>query len=428
MRLSRSIAAAAATAACLTFAPPDARAQQKSPLPVVAPAKVGLSAERLARIVSVFRKEVDEGRIPGVVVAVVRRGKLAYFESVGFQDKAGNVPMRKDAVFSIASMTKPWVSLAIMMLVEEGRILLADPVGKYLPPLAAMKVAMVKTDAGGKQSVESMPAKRQPTVQDLLRHTSGFTYGARGDSIVHKMHPASSSASSTTWTSKEFVEHLGKLPLVHQPGTVWEYSVSTDILGLVVEAVSGKQLGAFLEERLFRPLGMVDSGFAVKDAQKTRYARALAKDPVTGKDQSVLHASGKTLKFECGGGCGVSTASDYIRFAQMLLNKGTLDGRRIVGRKTVQLMTANHLDPETVNNVPQQGYGFGLGFAVRLGEGRTPYQGSTGDYNWGGAFGTYFWVDPKEELAVVFMSVGPGPIRVTYRNMITSLVLSSIVD
>lgn len=428
MRLSRSIAATSAAIACIMLAPPPAHAQQKSPLPVVAPGKVGLSAERLARIVTVFKKEVDEGRIPGVVVAVARRGKLAYFETVGFQDKSGNVPMRKDSLFSIASMTKPWASLAIMMLVEEGRILLADPVGKYLPPLANMKVAAIKTDASGKQTVENVPATRQPTVQDLLRHTSGLTYGARGNTIVHKMHPPSSSGSSTTWTGKEFVEKLGTLPLVNQPGAAWEYSVSVDVLGLIVEAVSGKSLGAFLDERLFRPLGMVDSGFAVRDTQKSRYALALAKDPATGKTQSVLHASGKTLKFECGGGCGVSTASDYIRFAQMLLNKGTLDGRRIVGRKTIQLMTANHLDPETVNNVPQKGYGFGLGFAVRLGEGRTPYQGSTGDFNWGGAYGTYFWVDPREDLAVVFMSVGPGPIRVTYRNMITSLVLSSIVD
>lgn len=428
MRRSRRLALAMVAAACLAGPATPTRAQQRPPLPVAAPAKVGLSPERLARITAVFKKEIDEGRIPGVVVAVARRGQLAYFEAVGFLDKEGRIPMRKDALFSIASMTKPWVSLAIMMLVEEGRILLADPVGKYLPPLAAMKVAVIRTDAGGKQTIENVAARRQPTVQDLLRHTSGFTYGARGETIVHKLHPASSSASATTWTGKEFVDRLGALPLVNQPGAAWEYSVSVDLLGLIVEAVAGKSLGAFLEERLFRPLAMADSGFEVKAAQKARYALALPRDPATGQPQSVLHAAGKALKFECGGGCGVSTAADYLRFARMLLNKGTLEGKRIVASRTVQLMTSNHLELETVNNVPQPGYGFGLGFAVRSGDGRAPFHGSAGDYNWGGAYGTYFWVDPREQLAVVFMAAGPGPIRVTYRSMIMSLVLSAIVD
>jgi CubicO group peptidase (beta-lactamase class C family) len=246
------------------------------------------------------------------------------------------------------------------------------------------------------------------------------------------MWPASSSYSATNYTSAEFVDALSKAPLLYQPGTMWDYSLSVDVLGLIVEAVSGKTLSAFLDERLWKPLGMTDTGFVVPDASKARYALAFSNDPLTNKPQSVLHASGKPLKFECGGGCGVSTAMDYLRFAQMLANGGTLDGKRLLSRKTMEMMTTDQLGPEvrahTTSSVLNAGYTFGLGFAVRSQAGLAAYAGSAGDYTWGGAFGTYFWVDPKEELAVVYMAATPGDIRTTYRTLVRNLVLQSIAD
>ncbi|MEO8652159.1 MAG: serine hydrolase domain-containing protein [Hyphomicrobiaceae bacterium] len=420
-------------AALMTPLATAAYANGKDPLPRADPASVGVSAERLARIAPAFKAEIEKGRIPGVVLAIARHGKLVYYEAMGTLDPATKAPMNTDALFSIASMTKPMVSVGIMMLAEEGKIFLNDPVGKYLPQLKDMKVADVTTDASGKETVGTKTAKRQPTIQDLLRHTSGVTYGGRGTTAVHKLWPRSSSAAAMQFTGAEFLDTIGKLPLLHEPGTVWDYSLSVDILGLVIESVSGKPLSAFLSERLWQPLGMTDTGFAVPDDKKGRYAHAFPNDPLSGKPQSILHASGKPLKFECGGGCGVSTASDYIRFSQMLLNGGVLDGKRILGKKTVAYMTSNHLGPEIANNVAltdqsRQGYGFGLGFAVRLTPGIAGVSGSEGDYNWGGAYGTFFWNDPKEDLTVVFMSQGPGPIRTYYRKFVNALVLQALVE
>lgn len=403
-----------------------------NPLPTATPQSVGLAPERLARIGAVFNDEVGKGRLPGAVFAIARKGKLVHFQSLGFRDKATGAAMPKDAIFSIASMTKPMVSVAVMMLWEEGRIRLNDPVGKYLPELADRKVGIVK-QVDGKAEIESVAAVRQPTIQDLLRHTSGIPYGARGATEIHKLWPASSSATAVTFTGKEFLAKLAPLPLVSQPGTKWEYSLSVDVLGLVVEAVSGKPLGEFLGERIWRPLGMADTSFTVPADKQGRYALALEKDPISGQPQSVLHASGKPLKMECGGGCAVSTTADYIRFAQMLVNGGVLDGKRILGRKTVEFMTADHLAPEVENNVAvtepsRKGYGFGLGFAVRRQTGISAVAGSTGDYNWAGAFGTFFWVDPKEQLVAVYMSAAPGPIRQEHRALFTDLVLQALVD
>jgi CubicO group peptidase (beta-lactamase class C family) len=409
-------------------------ANGKDPLPRVDPASVGMSAERLARIVPAFKAEIEKGRIPGVVLAVARRGKLAYFEAIGAIDPATKAPMTTDAMFSLASMTKPMVSVGIMILHEEGKLFLNDPVGMYLPQLNDMQVADVTTDANGKVTIGTKTAKRQPTIQDLLRHTSGLTYGARGNTPVHKLWPRGSGVAVTQFTGPEFLETIGKLPLLHEPGTAWDYSLSTDVLGLVIEAVSGKPLSAFLSERIWQPLGMVDTAFAVPDDKRGRHARAFPNDPLSGKRQSVMHAPGsKPIKFECGGACAVATAGDYIRFSQMLLNGGVLDGKRILGSKTVAYMTSNHLGPEIANNVAltdasRQGYGFGLGFAVRLTPGIAGVSGSEGDYNWGGAYGTFFWNDPKEQLTVVFMSQGPGPIRTYYRKFVNALVLQALVE
>ena len=410
-----------------------AHANGKDPLPRADPASVGLSPERLARIVPAFKSEIEKGRIPGVVVAIARRGKLAYFEAIGEIDPATKAPMTTDALFSLASMTKPMVSVGIMILHEEGKLFLNDPVGMYLPQLKDMKVAEITTDASGKQTVGTRAAKRQPTIQDLLRHTSGLTYGGRGSTPVHKLWPAGSGSAVLQFTGPEFLETIGKLPLLHDPGTVWDYSLSTDVLGLVIEAITGKPLSAFLSERIWGPLGMTDTSFALADDKKGRYARAFPNDPLTGKPQTVLHAGSKPIKFECGGACAVATAGDYIRFSQMLLNGGVLDGKRVLGKKTVEYMTANHLGPQIANNVAltdpsREGYGFGLGFAVRMTSGVAGVSGTEGDYNWGGAYGTFFWNDPKEQLTVVFMSQGPGAIRTYYRKFVNTLVLQALVE
>ncbi len=401
-------------------------------LPVSAPDKVGLSPAQLQRLTATLKAEVEQGRLPGAVIAIARRGHLAYFETVGFREAAAKAPMPQDAIFSIASMTKPMVSVAIMMLHDEGKLFLSDPVGKYLPPLANMRVATILTGPDGKTRVETSPAQRQPTIQDLLRHTAGFLYGGRGTTDVHKLWPTSSSFSSVTYTASEFIAALGQAPLAYQPGTVWDYSLATDVLGLIVEAVSGKPLGVFLKERIWDPLGMIDTSFPIPDGKMARYARAFPNDPLTNNPQSVLHAAGKPLKFDCGGGCAVSTTMDYLRFAQMLLNKGTLDGQRILARKTVEMMTSDHLGAEvrarSTSPLLAPGYSFGLGFTVRTDTGHAPLAGTAGDYSWGGAFGTYFWVDPNEEMAVVFMSAAPSEIRTYFRTLVKNLVLASILD
>lgn len=392
---------------------------------VTPPEKVGMSKERLDRITTVFKAEIDKGEFPGAVIGVVRKGQLVYFESLGYRDPVAKDAMPANAIFAIASMTKPMVSIAIMMLRDEGKLLLSDPVGKFIPALADMKVGVVKGD-----TLETVAAIRQPTVQDLLRHTSGFTYGGRGDTPVHKLWPASSGTSGMTLTPQDFAATLAKAPLLYQPGTVWDYSLSVDALGLIVEAVSGKPLATFLQERLWTPLGMVDTGFSVPEAKKARHAQAFANDPRNGKPQFVLQADGKPLKFDCGGGCAMSTAPDYLRFAQMLANGGTLDGKRIIADRTLKMMTTDQLGADvrarTTSPVLPKGYSFGLGFAVRTQPGIAAFAGSEGDYYWGGAYGTYFWHDPRERMYVVFMMQSPVA-RLRYRYLLRDLVYQALI-
>ena len=423
----KTLAMMLAAVVALLAAPP-AGAQG---LPAAKPEEVGLSSERLARIGAILRNDVERGRIPGAVIMVARRGRLAYVETVGFRDKAAGAPMTRDAIFRIASMTKPMVSVAAMMLYEEGRLLMADPASKYLPALAKRQVGIEKVDpVTGKSVFYTVPAEREITVQDLLRHTSGLPYGARGTSRIHALYPASSSTAAREMTGAEFIDRVGKAPLLHQPGSNWEYGFSSDVLGRVVEVVSGKTLGQFFQERIFQPLRMPDTGFVVPSDKLGRLAAGFATDPDTGKPVTLPDAT-TAPRFECGGGCAVSTAGDYVRFAQMLANRGTLDGTRLLGRKTVEYMTSDHLGTAIgtgTDYIPGAGYGFGLGFAVRRAAGVADLNGSAGDFNWGGAYGTYFWVDPKEELVVVSMTQAPGPIRVYYRHMIKSLVLQAIAD
>ena len=384
----------------LAFAFAVAPATEARQPPAATPESVGLSSERLA---AAIRRDVDQGRMPGAVVAVARKGKLAYYEAFGFVDTAAKTPMPKDAIFAMASMTKPLAAVATLMLAEQGDLLLNDPVGNYLPALKDMKVA---TPTG----IE--PARRQPTLQDMLRHTAGVSYGNRGDTPLHTVY-SSRLKGAAIQSSTEFLAELGKLPLHYQPGTMWEYSLGLDVAALAVESVTKKRLGEFLQERLFGPLGMVDTGFVVPASKAARIAKPLPVDPDTGRPITFRVPTAPSL-YDCGGGCAQGTALDYLRFAQMLLNKGTLDGNRILSRKTVEYMTANQLgldvDRSRLNEFAVEhmdGFGFGLGVAVRTQAGVAGVPGTPGEFLWSGAQGTMFWVDPAEEMAVVFLANTP---------------------
>lgn len=376
------------------------------------PEDVGMSSERMALIGSVLNREVEEGRIPGAVVAIARRGRLVYHEAFGFRDKAAGAPMTRDVIFPIASLTKPIVAVGTMILQEEGRLAVSDPIAQYLPELADRVVAV----SGDGSTRGTVPARRQPTLQDLLRHTPGFPAHRAG-----------------TLTAQQFIDSLARLPLQDQPGTKWAYRSSFEILGLAIERVTGQSLGQYLEARVFRPLGMDDTGFLVPAAKSQRYAVALPNNPLTGRPQSIGDLRNPRWGFECGGGCLASTAEDYLTFAQMLLNGGRSGEVRILGVKTVQYMVSDHIGPDVdVSSFRAgwplaDGYGFGLSVAVRRGDGVSGMIGSAGDYHWGGATGTYFWVDPKEDLAVVFMAAAPGALRMRYRHLLPTLVYQAIV-
>ncbi len=394
------------------------------------PEDVGLSTERLGRIRTALDREVAAGMLPGAVVAIARQGRLAYLEAIGHRDPASKAPMTTDAAFSIASMTKAMVSAVIMQLVEEGRILLTDPASKYLPELKALRVArsLAPDDA------ETVPLEREPTVHDLLRHASGFTYRERGTSAAHKLSPGSSVSAAVNLSKPAFLEALAKAPLLFQPGAQWEYGFSSDVLGLIVEAVTGGPLLAAMRDRLWGPLGMTDTAFALSTDAAARYAHAFPKDALTGAPVTVHHATGKAMQWDSGGGGAVSTALDYLQFTQMLLDSGDRDGVRVLGSKTVELMRADHLQPGQGDRIAATmdpsavGYGFGLGFAVRRQTGIAPMHGSAGDFYWSGVFGTYFWCDPKEQLTCVFMAAAPGLARLRFRQLMRGLVYQAVVD
>ena len=392
-----------------------------APLPPARPEDVGLSAPALARLARVLEERVAAGHIPGAVALVARHGKVALHQAFGRRDPANGAPMALDAIFRIYSMTKPIVSVAAMMLWEKGRFLLSDPIAKFLPDFAAPRVAVFSGDSMGWTD-----ADRPITVQDLLRHTSGLTYEFRGDTPLHKAY-AEARVARLRQTNAEQATTLATLPLLHQPGTQWEYSRSTDVLGRLVEIWSGQTLGSFLADRILRPLGMDDAGFSVPDDHHGRIAEPFARDPESGTDVALLNVRRPAI-FESGGGGMVATATDYARFMQMLLNGGTLDGTRLLGRKTIELMTADHLGHVTAtSDTLPPGHGFGLGFAVRLVPGLAPFPGSVGNYYWGGAAGTTFWVDPAERLAAVLMIQAPVQ-REHYRVLFRDLVYAAVTD
>jgi len=411
-------------------------------LPAATPESVGMSAQRLARIGDAFRKEIDQGKLPGAVFLVARKGKLVYSDAIGFQDKEAGKPIARDSIFRIYSMTKPLVSVAAMMLVEEGRMQLTDPVSKFLPAMKSMNVSVAKADAEfAKVTYAQVPADREMTVQDLLRHTAGLAYGeiTQNAPVKEALGKAGLYKSTIDYDARDLapaeeIERLAKVPLAHQPGTVWEYSHASDVLGRVVEAASGERLADFLDRRLFKPLKMSDTGFWVPQEKIGRLAKALPTDINSGKPNSLIDVSAAPAN-DSGGAGGVSTAADYLRFTQMMLNGGQLDGNRVLSRSTVALMTSDHLGTrisapvtpgELLLGVP--GYTFGLGFAVRQGPGVAGVPGSAGEFMWAGYAGTYFWVDPKEEITAVLMTQAPSPIRAYYRKLFKQLVYAALND
>lgn len=390
-------------------------------LPTAKPEEVGLSSSRLDTLSGVLRTQVERGHIPGAVAIVSRNGRIAYHESFGVRDPNARDPMPKDAIFRIYSMSKAIVSVATMMLWEEGKFLLNEPASKYISAFAGQKVLVQRNGTTDHVAVE-----RESTIQDLLRHTSGLTYEFRGAGPVHKAY-MDAKVYRRSQTNADQAETLGKLPLLHQPGTRWEYSRSTDVLGRLVEVISGQSLGEFLSSRILQPLGMTDSGFSVPEAQHGRIAEAFAKDPEGGTDVQLIEVRQKP-SFESGGGGMVATTLDYARFLQMMLNGGTSDGTRLLARPTVALMTSDHLGPVTgAPDLLTPGYGFGLGFAVRTHAGIAPMPGAVGQYYWGGAAGTTFWVDPAERLYAVLMIQAPAQ-REFYRVMFRDMVYSAIAD
>lgn len=398
-------------------------------LPRAKPAEVGLSAERLDQLTQVLGADTKKGVVPGTVLLIARHGKIAYFQSAGVLDPGTKKEMPLDAIFRIYSMSKAITTVSAMMLFEEGKFTLNEPIAKYLPQFARMKVGVEKTDSsGGKPTLELVPARRPITIQDLMRHTSGITYGFFGDTLAKKEYVAAG-LFKKDYSNAEFADEIAKLPLSYQPGTTWDYSHSTDILGRLVEVVSGMSLYEFEKQRLLEPLGMKDTGFYVTDpAKQPRIAEPYPNDRAIGID-AAFNDPRVAAKWESGGGGMVSTATDYARFLQMMLNGGTLDGKRYLSPKTVAFMTSDHTEGIVPGPyyLPGPGYGFGLGFAVRKTAGNAPESGSVGDYTWNGVGGTHFWVDLKEDMLVVFMIQSPRQ-RQHYMSMIRDMVYASVVQ
>tara|TARA_B100000959_G_scaffold72370_1_gene76772 strand:+ start:1790 stop:2992 length:1203 start_codon:yes stop_codon:yes gene_type:complete len=386
--------------------PADARS-----LTPVTPESVGLSSERLALIGTTLQAGVDADEIPGAVVLVARRGGIAYYEAFGYRDKATGDAMRKDTIFRIYSMTKPIVSVAAMTLHEEAKLYLSQPISVHLPAFKGMRVGP-----------HFEPAARAITVQDLLRHTSGLTYAFIGSGAIKNLYKQAGMAEfELDMSIAEYAERLAELPLLYQPGTVWDYGRSTDVLGALIEAVSGTTLDAYMRERVLVPLGMSDSGFWVPESERHRVAEPLSDTLIDITAPPAMLAGGHGI---------VSTVMDYARFCQMMLEEGSLDGVRILGSETVAYMTADHLGDINRGGtvyLPGPGYGFGLGFAVRTHAGRSRWPGSVGEYFWGGYAGTYFWVDPTKEMIVVYMMQSVKQ-RGHYRMILRNLVNQAIMD
>jgi CubicO group peptidase (beta-lactamase class C family) len=364
-------------------------------------------------------------------VLIARKGKIVLHEALGLRDREANASMKLDTVFRIASMTKPLTSVAAMMLAEEGKLIVAEPVANYLPEFADIKVLV---DSDNATTLATEPCRRPMTVQDLLRHTSGLTYAPLTGPALKQAY-SEAGVGDLKLTNAEFTARLGKLPLAYRPGTTWQYGLSTDVLGCVVEAVSGTTLDAFIEQRICKPLGMSSSGFNAVDASRAAEPQV---DPTTGKRPPMLREALVKPAWISGGSGLMSTAADYLRFCQMLLDGGALGETRLVSPATVALMTSDHQAPDIGHGpqmrnmfgalapVPENGIGFGLGFAVRKEAGRCALPGSVGDYSWSGVSGTYFWIDPREQLIAILMMQAPLQ-RMRYRYLMRMLVYQALV-
>jgi CubicO group peptidase (beta-lactamase class C family) len=421
--MKTTIAMIAAAAAIITLG--TARA---APLPEAGPDDAGFSKQGLARLDDFFAREIAAKRVPGAVVAIARDGKLVYYKAHGMLDPDKGTPMQVDAIFALASMTKPMAAVAGLTLMEQGRLPLQAKLSDYYPGFAGMKVGTTEADG----SLQLVPQATPIFIHDLYRHTSGLMYGGRPDSssAVARQYP-DGIAPAIEGDTQAFIDRITKLPLAHQPSTVFEYGFSIDVLGAVVEKVSEQKLGDYLKTNVWQPLGMQDATFHPTEAQRPRLARPFAKDPLTGKPQSIRLLDTPT-KFDCGGACSFATVGDYLRFGQMLLNGGQLDGQRILSPKTVHHMTTNHLGPEIKNNVAivephRAGFGFGLSVAVRTSEGLSSVPGNPGEFSWNGAFGTQFFCDPKERLVVVVGTAAPGELRKYYREQVQDIVYGAMV-
>jgi CubicO group peptidase (beta-lactamase class C family) len=411
----------ASSALLLFFAAASAHAENGI-LPMAAkPEEVGLSSAQLKRLEDVTQKHIDEGLVPGAVMLVARRGKIAWMSVLGKRDVAAGDAMKYDSIFRIYSMTKPIASVALMQMVEEGKLQVSDPVSKYLPEIGKMKVGVEKT-VDGKQVLQLSDPDRPMTVQDLLRHTSGLTYGSRGTTLVNQAY-IDARIGDRTATVEEMVHRLSSVPLKFSPGARWEYGVSVDVQGRLIEVIDGKTLGEAVSARVLKPLGMVDTGFQVP---ADKVARAAQPGPrPNGEPMTPRFAVNDGAKYESGGGGMVSTMEDYLRFTAMLANKGELSGKRLLGKQTVSFMTADHVG-DRPGRPP--GLGFGLGFEVRTTTGEAALPGSVGEYGWAGNAGTLFWIDPKEQLIAIYMVQVSDPDRVALRNQFRTMVQSAIID
>ena len=388
------------------------------------PEEVGLSSERLNRIDTVLKADIEKGQIPGAVALVARKGKIAYFKGFGMRNKEKSLLMEKDSIFRVYSMTKSITAVATAMLMEEGKLLLSDPVAKYIPSFKDIQVGEIKKDESGKETLTLVAPSNVMTIQDLLRHTSGLSYFFYPPKAIQERYMAAGMHKTEEMTNVEICEKLAKLPLVANPGTKYQYGMSYDVMGRVVEVISGMPLDKFFEERIYKPLKMKDSGFQVKGPDGDRLVYLDPKWPL------YIDPTDSARRYMSGGGGTVSTAMDYARFAQMLLNGGKIDGVRLLGPRTVAFMTSDHLGPmgnrDDALYVPGRGYGVGFDYYVRVDAGHAYFLGNVGEFYKGGAAGTIFWVDPKEDLIAVFMVSSPD-YREHYRFLIKNLIYQAIL-
>lgn len=396
---------------------------EQMPLPMAtSPESVGLSSERLANIETVTARHIESGMLPGAVMLVARKGQVAWFKTIGYRDRASGDPMRPDSIFRIYSMTKPIVTVAAMALVEEGRLALDDPVSKYLSEMAGMKVGVERVDASGKPMLELVAPEREMKILDLMRHTSGLIYASSGKSLVNDAY-IKAGILKREFNNREQVTRVATLPLKFAPGSRWEYGISTDVLGRVVEVIEGESLGRVLERRIFTPLDMRDSAFFVAPEKLARTAQPAQRPG--GAPMTVRFEVAQKPAFESAGAGLTSTMRDYLRFTTMLANGGELEGKRILRRESVALMTRDHLGntPGLTND-----RGFGLGVEVRKALGEPGKTGLVGEYGWSGNAGTIFFVDPKRELMAIYLIQVSEEDRVALRNEFRSLVHGAVIE